>query len=185
MYREGTGYGAEGVGASWSVIMGKMKMLTVGSSVGPSFFFNRAPKNRGAWRGRRPLVCCIAGLGRETVGKNIVSLSGQAVWGVNAADEVFVRTGLSEQDTKGKEWTKVDGSMKMIRWGQSSQSHPPDAASVPLGSAGRWTRLTPSGAGWGRRAQARSGPSGSRSPAASASSRLARPASGVSRPRTR
>ena len=39
----------------------------------------------------------------------------QCVWAVNQADEVFVRVGLSEVDTKGKEWTKIDGSMKVVR----------------------------------------------------------------------
>ena len=39
----------------------------------------------------------------------------QCVWGVNRADEVFVRIGLSADDPKGKEWTKIEGSMKSIR----------------------------------------------------------------------
>ena len=34
---------------------------------------------------------------------------------MNPADEVFVRVGLNELDPKGKEWTKIDGSMKMAR----------------------------------------------------------------------
>jgi len=39
------------------------------------------------------------------------------VWGVNTADEVFVRTGLNKEEPKGKEWTKIDGSMKVISVG--------------------------------------------------------------------
>ena len=39
----------------------------------------------------------------------------QAVWGVNRADEVFVRIGLSAEDPRGKEWTKIEGNMKTIR----------------------------------------------------------------------
>ena len=39
----------------------------------------------------------------------------QAVWGVNRADEVFVRIGLSPEDPRGKEWTKIEGNMKTIR----------------------------------------------------------------------
>ena len=38
-----------------------------------------------------------------------------AVWAINPADEVFVRVGLSKEDPKGKEWTKIDGSMKTVR----------------------------------------------------------------------
>ncbi len=37
-------------------------------------------------------------------------------WGVNTADEVFVRVGLCPEDPKGKEWSKIDGSMKTIRY---------------------------------------------------------------------
>ena len=40
----------------------------------------------------------------------------QSVWAINPADEVFVRSGLSKEDTKGKEWTKIDGSMKTVRY---------------------------------------------------------------------
>ena len=39
----------------------------------------------------------------------------QTVWATNAADEVFVRGGLSKEDPKGKEWNKIDGSMKTVR----------------------------------------------------------------------
>ena len=42
-------------------------------------------------------------------------MSIKAVWAINPADEVFVRVGLSKDDTKGKEWTKIDGSMKTVR----------------------------------------------------------------------
>ena len=38
------------------------------------------------------------------------------VWALNRAGEVFVRIGLCRQDPKGKEWTKIEGSMKCIRW---------------------------------------------------------------------
>lgn len=62
-----------------------MRMLSVGISVGNSANF----------------LSCITHF--------------QAVWAVNPADEVFVRVGLSEDEPKGKEWTKIDGSMKMVR----------------------------------------------------------------------
>ena len=39
----------------------------------------------------------------------------QAVWGVNRTDEVFVRIGLTAEDPRGKEWTKIEGNMKKIR----------------------------------------------------------------------
>ena len=39
----------------------------------------------------------------------------KSVWGLNRADEVFVRIGLSKEDTKGKDWTKIEGSMRNIR----------------------------------------------------------------------
>ena len=41
----------------------------------------------------------------------------KALWAINPADEVFVRVGLSKDDTKGKEWTKIDGSMKTVSVG--------------------------------------------------------------------
>ena len=40
------------------------------------------------------------------------------MWGVNRADEVFIRIGLSPDDPRGKEWTKIEGSMKTIRFKQ-------------------------------------------------------------------
>lgn len=46
-----------------------------------------------------------------------LSVGGQALWAINPADEVFVRVGLSKDDTKGKEWTKIDGSMKTVSVG--------------------------------------------------------------------
>jgi len=46
-----------------------------------------------------------------------VSVGSQVVWGVNTADEVFVRIGLTSEEPKGKEWTKIDGSMKTISVG--------------------------------------------------------------------
>ena len=39
----------------------------------------------------------------------------QAVWGVNRAEEVFVRMGLTPDEPRGKEWTKIEGNMKTIR----------------------------------------------------------------------
>ena len=41
----------------------------------------------------------------------------KALWAINPADEVFVRVGLSKDDTKSKEWTKIDGSMKTVSVG--------------------------------------------------------------------
>ena len=85
LYREGTGYGAHSLGTGWTSIMGKMRMLSVGISVSEFANFLSFTTNF------------------------------QAVWAVNPADEVFVRVGLSEDEPKGKEWTKIDGSMKMVR----------------------------------------------------------------------
>ena len=63
----------------------------------------------------------------------LFSLFFQTVWGLNHVDEVFVRIGVimknkclqkkfcctfiqvSANDPKGKEWTKVDGTMSQIR----------------------------------------------------------------------
>lgn len=48
-----------------------------------------------------------------------VDSGGNVVWGINNAEEVFVRVGLTQDDPKGKEWTKIDGNMKHVRWGSS------------------------------------------------------------------
>ena len=39
------------------------------------------------------------------------------MWAINPADEVYVRVNLTKSDPKGKEWTKIDGSMKTISVG--------------------------------------------------------------------
>jgi len=60
------------------------------------------------------------GSGWTTIGggkMRFLSVGEQAVWAVNPADEVFVRVGLSPTDTKGKEWTKIDGAMKVVAVG--------------------------------------------------------------------
>jgi len=49
----------------------------------------------------------------------MLSVGASCVWAVNAADEVFVRVGLSEVDPRGKEWTKIDGNMKSVSVGPS------------------------------------------------------------------
>ena len=87
MYREGTGHGKGTTGNAWTGGLGKMRNISVGSQV---------------WFG---------GL----ISSMIVIITVQSVWGLNRADEVFVRIGLSQNDTKGKEWTKIEGSMKNIR----------------------------------------------------------------------
>jgi len=46
-----------------------------------------------------------------------ISVGSQSIWGLNRADEVFVRIGLSKEDPKGKEWTKIEGSMTNISVG--------------------------------------------------------------------
>ncbi|XP_023329325.1 tectonin beta-propeller repeat-containing protein 1 [Eurytemora carolleeae] len=46
-----------------------------------------------------------------------ISVGSQVVWGVNTADEVFVRVGLSADEPRGKEWTKIDGNMKTVSVG--------------------------------------------------------------------
>merc|ERR1711962_32344 len=60
----------------------------------------------GAW-------CNIMGKMRQ------LSVGAVSVWAVNPADEVFVRSGLNDADPKGKEWTKIDGTMKMVSVGPS------------------------------------------------------------------
>ena len=87
MYREGTGHGQGHSGNSWSGRLGKMRNISVGSQVWfVGFKFNK-----------------------------IFIITVKSVWGLNRADEVFVRIGLSKDDTKGKEWTKIEGSMTNIR----------------------------------------------------------------------
>ena len=46
-----------------------------------------------------------------------VSVGGESVWAINPADEVYVRVNLTKSDPKGKEWTKIDGSMKTVSVG--------------------------------------------------------------------
>lgn len=46
-----------------------------------------------------------------------LSVGSQTLWAINAADEVFVRAGLTKDDPKGKEWNKIDGSMKTVSCG--------------------------------------------------------------------
>ena len=88
MYREGTGHGLGTTGNAWCGGLGKMRNISVGSQV------------------------------RFSVGSSrIFIVNFKSVWGLNRADEVFVRIGLSKEDTKGKDWTKIEGSMKTIRHG--------------------------------------------------------------------
>ena len=51
-----------------------------------------------------------------------LSVGGEAVWAINPADEVFVRVNLSKAEPRGKEWTKIDGSMKARAAKQLSRS---------------------------------------------------------------
>ena len=46
-----------------------------------------------------------------------VSVGGESVWAVNRADEVFVRTGLSQEEPRGREWTKIEGAMAAVSVG--------------------------------------------------------------------
>ena len=46
-----------------------------------------------------------------------LSVGGESVWAINPADEVFVRVNLTKADPRGKEWTKIDGSMKTLSVG--------------------------------------------------------------------
>ena len=50
-----------------------------------------------------------------------VSVGGEAVWATNPADEVFLRV-VSKAEPRGKEWTKIDGSMKARAANQLSRS---------------------------------------------------------------
>ena len=45
-----------------------------------------------------------------------ISVGSEAVWAVNSGDEVFLRV-LSSAEPRGKEWTKIDGSMKTVSVG--------------------------------------------------------------------
>ena len=45
-----------------------------------------------------------------------ISVGSEAVWAVNSGDEVFLRV-LSTAEPRGKEWTKIDGSMKTVSVG--------------------------------------------------------------------
>ena len=45
----------------------------------------------------------------------VISIYMQAVWGVNRAEEVFVRMGLTPDEPRGKDWTKIECNMKTIR----------------------------------------------------------------------
>jgi len=64
-----------------------------------------------------------------------ISVGSQSVWGLNRADEVFVRIGLSKEDTKGKDWTKIEGSMKTISVGPTGACWAVDKAETV------WRRL--------------------------------------------
>ena len=55
----------------------------------------------------------VGGLGKM----RLVSVGGESVWAVNIADEVFVRTGLSPEDPRGREWTKIEGAMAVVSVG--------------------------------------------------------------------
>ena len=55
----------------------------------------------------------LAGLGKM----RSVSVGAGSVWGVSRADEVFVRTGLTAEEPRGKEWTKIEGSMRSVSVG--------------------------------------------------------------------
>ena len=44
------------------------------------------------------------------------------MWAINPADEVFVRVNLSKAEPRGKEWTKIDGSMKVRAVNEPSRS---------------------------------------------------------------
>ena len=55
----------------------------------------------------------LAGLGKM----RSLSVGPNSVWGVSRADEVFVRTGLTEEEPRGKEWTKLEGSMRSVSVG--------------------------------------------------------------------
>ena len=87
VYREGTGHGQGSTGTGWSSGLGKMRNISIGSQVDNCL--NSVPTI--------PIVIL------------------KSVWGLNRADEVFVRIGLSKEDTKGKDWTKIEGSMRNIR----------------------------------------------------------------------
>jgi len=65
-----------------------------------------------------------------------ISVGSQSVWGLNRADEVFVRIGLSKDDTKGKEWTKIEGSMKNISVGPNGVCWAVDKAETVWRRAG-------------------------------------------------
>jgi len=90
---------ADKVGGVWIVTQDMSVMYKEGSGYDS--------KGKEGWKG------WIGGLGKM----RSVSVGPQCVWGVNRADEVFIRIGLSPDDPRGKEWTKIEGSMKTISVG--------------------------------------------------------------------
>jgi len=46
-----------------------------------------------------------------------LSVGPETVWGLTRAEEVFVRIGVTAQEPKGKDWTKMEGIMKIVSVG--------------------------------------------------------------------
>ena len=89
LYRDGTGHGKPGLGSAWSPGLGKMRSVAAGPQV---------------------IWCAVLPWGHAHLHIRV-----QAVWGVNRAEEVFVRMGLTPDEPRGKDWTKIEGNMKTIR----------------------------------------------------------------------
>ena len=91
------------------------------------FLWPGPPQRRDGARQARAGVRLVPGAGQDEErgsgasgdgspwGHAHVHIRVQAVWGVNRAEEVFVRMGLTPDEPRGKEWTKIEGNMKTIR----------------------------------------------------------------------
>merc|ERR1712223_907109 len=86
---------AAGIGGVWALTRDGSVMMREGAVLGGS---------ASGW---------TTGLGKM----KSLSIGTETVWGLNHVDEVFVRIGVSANDPKGKEWTKVDGTMSQISVG--------------------------------------------------------------------
>ena len=67
------------------------------------------------WLGGLGKMVALA-VGTEVGGEEPVRIPPQTVWGLNRAEEVFVRIGVSAAEPRGKDWTKIDGNFRNIRW---------------------------------------------------------------------
>ena len=79
----------------------------------------------------RPLPCSPLGTSWQKVGGKLqhVSVSPQGhVWGVNSANNIYIRTGTTTSNKGGNSWKQIPGSLKQISaggsgvWGVNAQN---------------------------------------------------------------